>query len=112
MPFGLVSREESERKLAQVQQENASQLTQIQQENDRNLAQVREDNERKLAKIGERLQKLSRSFENVLCKLCESPLAIEVWKFINKQLSKEDAQYIVCSISKIFVLSLESNYCK
>ena len=101
--------QENDRKLAQVQQENASQLAQIQQENDRKLAQVQQENKRKLAKIGERLKKLSLSFENVLCKLCESPLSIEVWKFINKQLSKEDAQDIVCSISKIFLyFELES----
>ena len=93
--FISFSQDESDRKLAQIQLEN-----------DRKLAQVREENERKLIKLGERLKKLSVSFENVLCKLCESPMAIEVWRYINKQLSKEDAQYIVCSISKILFFLL------
>ena len=78
--FGIISREESERKLANLREENA----------------------RKLAKVGERLKKLSVLFEKILCKLCESPIDIKIWKYINKHLSKEDAQYIVCSISMIF----------
>ena len=73
--LGYISREESDRKL----QESATKLAQVQEEN---------------AKLGERLKKLSVSFENILCKLCESPLDIEVWKYINRHLSKEDT--IVC----------------
>ena len=66
-----------------------------------------EESEKKLAQLGERLKKLSVSFEKVLCKLCESPIDIKVWKYVNKHLSKEDAQYIVCSISMIFFVSFE-----
>ena len=93
MPFGLISLEESERKLVQLQQQNEKKLAQIQQENELKLGNVQQE----LAKLSGRLKKLSVSIENILCKLCgSSSLDIEVWKYINKQLSKEDGQYIVC----------------
>ena len=95
--FGLISLEESERKLVRLQQQNEKKLAQIQQENELKLGNVQQENERKLAELGGRLKKLSVSIENILCKLCGvSSLDIEVWKYINKQLSKEDTQYIVC----------------
>ena len=64
------------------------------------------DQERSNAKkLGERLKKLSVLFEKVLCKWCESsPLDIELWKDINKHLSKEDAEHIVC-FEDLFFLS-------
>ena len=46
-----------------------------------------------------RLRHLSCVFEDILCKLCESPPNLELWKYINKRLSKEDAKYIVNLIS-------------
>ena len=81
--FGYISREESERKLTNLREEI------------------------------ERLKKLSVSFEKVLCKLCESPIDIEIWRYINELLSKEDAQYIVCSILKFFfIFLLNPNFLK
>lgn len=57
-----------------------------------------EDREQRNAKeLGERLKNVSVLFENVLCKLCESSsLDIELWQYINNNLSKEDAEHIVC----------------
>lgn len=80
MLFGLISHEESERR----------------------LAQVREINEKKLRELRKRLEKVYVSFENILCKLGESPLDFEVWKYINYQLSKEDVQHIVCKLQRFF----------
>lgn len=79
LSLGYISREESERKLAQVKKEKEIEIT----------------------KLGERVKKLSVLFGNIFCKLCESipnlePSDKEVWKYVNiEHLSNEDSRYIV-----------------